>query len=174
MIRTGRVWKLGDNVGATDLLPARYDKQGMSRQWEECAKHVLEDARPGMAERIRPGDIIVAGEGFGSGHAHYYSAAVMGCKTAGIAAFLVDGIGGLFQRACIDFGMPAWTMKGIAALVSDGDELRADLATGEVQNLSTGTAASFAPVAPLILEILGAGGSEPWALRRVGALPVAA
>ncbi len=170
MIRTGRVWKLGENVGATDLLPARYDKQGMSRQWAECAKHILEDARPGVAERLLPGDIFVAGEGFGSGHAHYYGAAVMGCKTAGVAAFLVDGIGGLFQRACIDFGMPAWTMKGIGAIVSDGDELHADLTTGEVRNLTTGIGATFPPVAPLILDILDAGGSEPWALRRVGAI----
>lgn len=169
MIVAGRIWKLGENVGATDLLPARYDKQGMSRQWDECAKHILEDARPDLAERVRPGDIVVAGAGFGAGHAHYYSAAVMGCKTAGVAAFLVDGIGGLFQRACIDFGMPAWTMKGIAGFVAEGDELRIDLATGEGANLSTGTTQRFAPVAPLILDILAAGGSEPWALRRVGA-----
>lgn len=169
MILTGRVWRLGDNVGATDLLPARYDKQGMSRQWDECAKHILEDARPGVAERVRPGDIVVAGNNFGAGHAHYYSAAVMGCRTAGIAAFLVDSIGGLFQRACIDFGMPAWPMPGISALVADGDELRIDLATGETRNLTTGTDTRVPPVASLILEILAAGGSGPWALRRVGA-----
>ena len=169
MILTGRVWKLGDNVGATDLLPARYDKQGMSRQWQECATHILEDARPGLADQVRAGDIVVAGEGFGAGHAHYYSAAVMGCRTAGIAGFLVDGIGGLFQRACIDFGMPAWTMMGIAAFVFEGDGLTIDLATGNAENLTTGRAERFAPVAPLILDILAAGGSEPWALRRVGA-----
>ncbi|WP_419827172.1 hypothetical protein [Sphingomonas sp.] len=169
MILTGRVWKLDRNVGATDLLPARYDKQGMSRQWQDCAKHILEDARPGLAERVRPGDIVVAGEGFGAGHAHYYSAAVMGCRTAGVAAFLVDGIGGLFQRACIDFGMPAWAMSGISTFVSEHDELSIDLATGDATNLSTGAVTRFEPVAPLILDILGAGGSEPWALRRVGA-----
>lgn len=169
MILAGRLWKLGHNVGATDLLPARYDKQGMSRQWAECAKHILEDGRPAFAEEVAPGDIVVAGEGFGSGHAHYYSAAVMGFKTAGVAAFLVDGIGGLFQRACIDFGMPAWPMKGIAAFVTEGDRLRIDLATGDAENLTTGTVASFAPVAPLILDILNAGGSTPWALRRVSA-----
>ena len=170
MILGGRVWRLGDNVGATDLLPARYDKQGMSRQWDECAKHILEDARPGLAERVGRGDIIVAGENFGAGHAHYYSAAVMGCRTAGIAAFLVDSIGGLFQRACIDFGMPAWPMPGLAGLVAEGDELRIDLATGDARNLTTGAAMRVPPIAPLILDILSAGGSGPWALRRVGAV----
>lgn len=170
MILTGRVWKLGENVGATDLLPARYDKQGMSRQWDFCAEHILEDLKPGLAAQVRPGDMMIAGDGFGSGHAHYYSAAVMGCKTAGVAAFLVEGIGGLFQRACIDFGMPAWPMPGISGFVDDGDELGIDLATGEAANRTAGTRARFDPVAPLILDILGAGGSEPWALRRVGAV----
>lgn len=169
MILRGRVWTLAANVGATDLLPTRYDKQGMSRQWDECAKHVLEDARPGVADSIAHGDIVVAGTNFGAGHAHYYSAAVMGCRTAGIAAFLVDGIGGLFQRACIDFGMPAWAMPGISAFVEEGSELRIDLATGEGLNLTTGATARFNPVAPLILDILGAGGSGPWALGRVAA-----
>ena len=170
----GKVWKFGEGLGATDIVPARYDKQGMSRQWEECAKHLVEDVAPGVAERIAPGDILVAGRGFGTGHAHYYSAAVMGSRAAGLSGFLVDGIGGLFQRAAIDFGVPAWVLPGITALVETGDELDIDLATGEARNLSTGVARRFNPVSPLILEILAAGGSEQWALRRVGALPAAA
>lgn len=167
MILTGAVRKFGDDLGATDLVPARYDKLGMSHQWAECAKHVLEDVAPGMAETIRPGDILVGGQGFGAGHAHYYSAAVMGCRTAGFGALLAEGIGGLFQRAAIDFGMPAWSFPGIAALVSDGDQLEIDLATGVARNLTTGAQAQFKPVSPIILDILAAGGSEGWALTRV-------
>lgn len=167
MIVAGRVWKLGDGIGATDIVPARYDKQGMSRQWAECATHILEDVDPELAGAIRPGDLFVAGQSFGIGHAHYYSAAVMASRTAGIGAFLADGISGLFQRASIDFGMPAWAFPGIAALVAQGDRLEVDLATGEARNLTTGAEARFPPVSPIIVDILDAGGSEPWALRRV-------
>lgn len=167
MIVAGRVWKLGDGIGATDIVPARYDKQGMSKLWAECATHILEDVDPAIAASIRPGDLFVAGQSFGTGHAHYYSAAVMACRTAGIAGFLVDGISGLFQRASIDFGMPAWAFPGIAALVTQGDRLEVDLATGAARNLTTGAEARFPPVSPIIVDILAAGGSEPWALRRV-------
>lgn len=166
---TGRVWKFADGLGATDILPTRYDKQGMSRQWDECARHLFEDVAPDVAARIGTGDLLVAGKGFGAGHAHYYSAAIMGSMAAGLRAFLAEGIGGLFQRGSIDFGMPAWMVPGIAGLVDDGERLDVDLAAGRAHNVSTGAALTFEPVSPLILDILAAGGSQRWALGRVGA-----
>lgn len=168
----GNVWKFGDGVGATDILPARYDKQGMSRQWKECASHLFEDIAPGLAARIAPGDLFVAGKGFGAGHAHYYTAAIMGSVEAGLSAFLAEGIGGLFQRGSIDFGMPACVVPGISGLVENGDQLEVDLASGTACNISTGATLAFEPISPLILEIVAAGGSRNWALQRVGALPV--
>jgi 3-isopropylmalate dehydratase small subunit len=165
----GKVWKFPDALGATDILPARYDKQSMSRQWAECAQHLVEDVAPGLAAQIEPGDIFVAGTGFGTGHAHYYNGAIMGSREAGIGGFLVEGISGLFQRAAIDSGVPAWVFPGIADLVATGDRLEIDLATGEARNVTTGAERTFAPVSPIILGILEAGGSEKWALRRVGA-----
>ena len=169
----GRVWKFADGLGATDILPARYDKQGMSRLWGECATHLFEDVAPGFANQIGEGDLLVAGKNFGAGHAHYYSAAIMGSMAAGLRAYLVEGIGGLFQRGAIDFGMPAWVIPGIAGLVESGDRLAVDLAAGSARNASTGAALAFEPVSPLILDILVAGGSRPWALGRVGAPPQA-
>lgn len=167
----GKVWKLGDGIGATDILPARYDKQGMSRQWAECAKHILEDVAPGMAGNVGAGDILVAGKGFGAGHAHYYNAAIMGSREAGFSAFIVEGISGLFQRGALDFGMPAWVVPGISGVVDTGDLLEIDLAAGTAHDRTNGASLQFAPVSPIILDILDAGGSRPWALRRVGAAP---
>ena len=169
MILSGRVWRLGDAVGATDLLAARYDKQGMSRLWAECATHILEDLLPAFASAVRPGDILVAGQGFGAGHAHYYTAAIMGSRTAGVAGFFTESISGLFQRAAIDLGMPAWAFPGLAALVAQGDQLELDLGRGSARNVTAGTSMALKPVSQIILDILAAGGSEPWALGRVGA-----
>ena len=42
----GRVWKLGDSVGATDLLPAAYDKAASMGNADQCAPHVLEGSVP--------------------------------------------------------------------------------------------------------------------------------
>lgn len=168
MILRGRVWKFGNELGATDLVSAEYDKFGMSRQWGECAKHLLEDLDPEFPTKVGKGDILVAGRNLGAGHAHYYTAAIMGAHTAGISVLLGESMGGLFQRAAIDLGVPAWAVPDISSLVETGDDLEINLSSGEAMNRSTGASARFDPVSPIILDILDAGGSTNWALRRIG------
>ena len=169
MILSGKVWKLGDNVGATDLLPGRYDKAGMSQKWDECAKHLLEDMLPEFATKVQKGDIIIAGENLGVGHAHYYMGAVKGCWAAGIGALLAKNVSGLFFRCAIDAGMPAWSFDSLPDFVDNGDHLELNLESGETKNITRGTSILLAPVPLIILDILRAGGSENWGLRRVGA-----
>ena len=169
----GRVWKFSAQLGATDLVSASYDKHGMNRQWEECSKHVLEDLDPAFASLVRAGDILVAGDNLGAGHAHYYMAAVMGCKVAGLSALLAESLSGLFQRAAIDHGVPALAIPGLSSVVQSGDFLEVDLADGIARNITTGEARQFTPVSRIILDILSAGGSLNWALDRVGADHVA-
>ena len=169
MILSGRVWKFGNGIGSTDLVSAKYDKQGMSRKWAECASHLLEDFDASFAAKIRPGEMLVAGDDFGAGHAHYHMTAIMSCKTAGLSGLFANSISGLFQRAAIDQGLPTWSIRGLGELVSTGDHLEVDLANGLASNLTSRGTLQFKPVPDLILDILGAGGSLNWALRRVGA-----
>ena len=100
----GRVWKLGDDVGATDLLPAAYDKAASLGKADECAAHVLEGLRPDFRAGRQPKDLIVGGRNLGAGHAHYHRGAVIGCRSAGLGALLAESVGGLFLRASIDEG----------------------------------------------------------------------
>jgi len=167
MILSGRVWKIGDDISTTDLVSARYDKEGMNKQWDECAKHILEDIDPSIAPAIKKGDIIVAGENFGNGHAHYYGAAINGSWAAGVSALLAESINTLFLRAAIDAGVPAWPFKGLASFVENGDILEINFKTGEAKNLTSGSKMNFKPVSEIILDILAAGGSDNWALQRV-------
>lgn len=167
MMITGRVWKVGDDVGATDLVPGRYDKAGMQRDWPECAKHVLEDLAPEFAGAVRPGDILIGGDNFGAGHAHYYMAAIMGTAATGVQAMLADSVNALFLRAAIDAGVITWSLRGISDLVTTGDELQVDLETGAATNLTTGKSAKLPAVSPIVLDILTAGGTRPWALDQV-------
>ena len=149
----------------------------MSRQWEECARHLLADVDPAIVTRIHQGDMLVAGANFGRGHAHYYMTAVMACKTAGLSALIADQVNVLFQRAAIDQGLLVWQIAGISDFVADGDALEIDLAHGSVMRTAadgTRETLSFKPISPLILDIVTAGGSNSWALARVGAAPAVA
>jgi 3-isopropylmalate/(R)-2-methylmalate dehydratase small subunit len=162
----GRVWKLGDDVGATDLIPARYDKIGMKRDWAECAHHLLEDLEPSFASGVRRGDIIVAGTNFGSGHAHYFGAVINACKHVGLGAAFATSINGMFFRAATDLGLMTWTYPELADEVSTGDEIDVDLREGRFENRTRNTCRLLTPPHPLILAIFDAGGSTNWAIQR--------
>ncbi|WP_406462398.1 hypothetical protein OH768_44480 [Streptomyces sp. NBC_01622] len=163
----GNVWKLGDGIGATDLVPARYDKIGMRRDWAQCASHLLEDVEPDFASSVRKGDVLVAGSNFGSGHAHYFGAAINACLTAGVGAAFAQSINGMFFRAATDLGLVSWTYGELAEAVQTGDEIRIDLDTGEFRNETTGRELRLTPPPELIRSIFRAGGSTPWAVQTV-------
>ena len=164
----GHVWKFGDGLRALDIVPPDYDELGMAYEWQACAKHLFEQIEPRFAQEMRAGDIVIAGEGLGAGHAHYYMAAIMASKVGGVGAMLCESVNTLFQRAAIDQGFPVWSMPGIHAFVSQGDMLEIDLVSGDAHNRTTGQSAAFTPISSLILDIVAADGSLNWAMQRVG------
>ena len=60
----GTVWKFGDNVDTDLIIPARFLN---SSDRDELARNCFADIRPGFMDMISPGDILVAGNNFGSG-----------------------------------------------------------------------------------------------------------
>ena len=166
MILTGRVWKLGDDVHATDLLPAAYDRFASRGEWTECATRALEAIRPDFQSGRQPGDLIVAGRNLGAGHAHYHRGGALACRAAGLGALLADSLNGLFMRSAIDEGYPAWPIAGIADFVADGDRMEIDLAAGQARNLTQATHIAFKPCDPVILDILAAGSAMNWSIAR--------
>jgi len=166
---SGRAWKIGNNIGAQDIIPSKYDKLAFENKFDELATHLLEDKDPSFASKVQKGDIIVAGENLGSGHAHYFRAAFTTCRTAGISALLSDKADALFSRGAIDSGYPVLSFKGISSLVNNGDTLEIDFTTGAAKNVTTGKTMQFEPISNIIVDILDAGGTWNWALRSVGA-----
>lgn len=160
----GKSWKFGNGLGATDLVSSDYDKLGMAHDWNGCAQHLLETVDPGFLGKMQRGDILIAGTHLGAGHAHYYMAAIMACKHAGISGILCESVNTLFQRAAIDAGYPVWPLPGISDFVNNGDEIDMDLANGMATNQTTGKVKHFAPMPELIRDILNSGNSLNWAL----------
>ena len=59
MTLAGSVWKYGDNVDTDAIIPARYLNVSDP---EQLGRHCLEDLDPSFADKVRPGDVIAAGE----------------------------------------------------------------------------------------------------------------
>ncbi len=163
MIVEGRVWKLGDGVEATDILPARYDELQAKNLWDECAAHLLEDIAPDYAKAGQPGDIVIAGKQLGVGHAHYYRAAIFASRAAKLGGIFAESVVDLFLRGSIDQGVAVWRIPEISTFAETGDLLHIDLQAGKAINRTQDRTMDFKPVHPAVLEILAAGSAFEWA-----------
>ena len=63
---TGQAHKFGDDVSTDHIISGRYAR--LRSNLPELARHVLEDVDPTFADRVKPGDFIVAGRNFGLDH----------------------------------------------------------------------------------------------------------
>ena len=66
-ILTGRVWKFGDNISTDLIMPSFGAMSSPNMDPHEAALFCMRANRPDWAEKVRPGDIVIAGKNFGCG-----------------------------------------------------------------------------------------------------------
>ena len=148
---TGKVWKFGNDINTDIISPAEY----MDASYEVIGKHAMERAFPGFADAISAGDIIVAGKNFGSGSSR--ETAQIALKYAGVGAVIAKDYARIFFRNCINVGMPVVTFADTDRL-NQGDEIRVNLLTGEIADLTTGEKYQGSRLPEHVLAIVEDGG----------------
>jgi 3-isopropylmalate/(R)-2-methylmalate dehydratase small subunit len=148
---SGRVWCFQHDIN-TDLLQPSH---AMLRPLEEQPKYVFSANRPGWAETVEPGDIIVAGRNFGTGSSR---PAARVLALLGIGGLIAESINGLFFRNSVNYAFPALECPGALDAFSERDRADMDLATGVVANRTTGATLQGRAWAPELLKIQRAGG----------------
>ena len=149
---TGKAWKFGDDISTDLIAPGRY--YHLRSNLPELAKHVLEDADPEFASKVKPGDFVVGGRNFGLGSSREHAALVI--KMAGVSAILAKSVSRIFFRNAINLGLPVLICD--TDKINDGDELEVDLAAGTVKDITSGTQLTFGKIPDVMLEILDEGG----------------
>lgn len=147
----GRVWKFGHNVDTDVLAPWK----SISADWAERKKDVLH-IRPGFVDRVRPGDIIVAGRNWGCGSSREQAAQNM--KNLGIAAIVAESFGRIFFRNAVALALPAVVCPGVHQAFREGDIMLLDLASALVENKSRGARLQGRAYTPEMLDIIERGG----------------
>jgi 3-isopropylmalate/(R)-2-methylmalate dehydratase small subunit len=160
---SGRVWKFGDDVRLTYFLSGKYDAIGQKP--EQTSKHVLEDADPAFVQNVRKGDLIVAGKRFGQGKHYHYP--IHALAYLGIAGFIAESLDSMFQRACINDGMPAFALRDLPSVVATGDLIEVDLRRGTSKNATRDIIVNHPPVSTLLLAIVEAGGLQAYTLQQL-------
>jgi len=152
----GKAFKFGDNISTDLIVPGRLAH--LRSNLPELAKHVLEDADPTFALRVKPGDFVVGGRNFGLGSSREHAPLVI--KMAGVSAVLAQSVARIFFRNAINQGLPVLICD--TTRIKDGDELEVDLEAGIVRILTTGEKLTFGKIPPVMLSILNEGGLLPY------------
>jgi 3-isopropylmalate/(R)-2-methylmalate dehydratase small subunit len=148
----GRAWVFGDDVSTDLLAPGAYAVAPLA----ERKLHTLESVDPRFAREVRPGDILVAGRNLGCGSSR--ETAPEALKALGVAAVVAESFARLFLRNAVAIGLPVLACPGVRQVVTPGDELTVDLATGRVENVRTGEAVHGEALPAEMRDILAAGG----------------
>ena len=150
---TGTVHKYGRDVDTDVIIPARYLN---TSDPAELASHCLEDLDPEFARKVKPGDIIVAGENFGCGSSREH--APLAIKTAGVSIVIAKSFARIFYRNAINIGLPIIECAAAAQEAEEGDELSADLEAGTLTNHTKNASYKVHPYPWFIQRIIEAGG----------------
>ena len=149
----GTVHKYGRDVDTDVIIPARYLNSSDPR---ELASHCLEDLDPEFARKVKPGDLIVAGENFGCGSSREH--APLAIKTAGVSIVIAKSFARIFYRNAINIGLPIMECPEAVEGISAGDTVSVDAGSGRIVNETTGESWQAEPFPPFIQDIIARGG----------------
>ena len=156
LVLKGKAIKLGDNISTDDIIPGRFAH--LRSNLPELAKHVLEDAAPGFASKVRSGDFLVVGKNFGLGSSREHAPVVI--KMSGVGAILAKSAARIFFRNAINQGLPVLLCD--TDKISDDDELEINLTGRTIANLTSGITFSCNKMPPIMSAILKEGGLIPY------------
>jgi 3-isopropylmalate/(R)-2-methylmalate dehydratase small subunit len=150
---SGRVHKYGANVDTDAIIPARYlnISEGV-----DLARHAMEGIDVQFVNRVRAGDLIVAGANFGCGSSREH--APLAIKASGVACVVAGSFARIFFRNAINIGLPILTCEEAVAGTESGEMLEIELETGRIRNVTRGMAYRAQPYPQFMLELITAGG----------------
>jgi 3-isopropylmalate dehydratase small subunit len=116
----------------------------------------MEDADPGFAPRVKPGDIVVGGKNFGCGSSREH--APMAIRAVGISCVIAESFARIFYRNSINIGLPVLEAPEAARDAQPGDTLEVDVDQGAIRNVTQRKEYRSASYPEFVQEIIRAGG----------------
>ncbi|HHH75952.1 MAG TPA: 3-isopropylmalate dehydratase [Phycisphaerae bacterium] len=167
-----RAFVLGDNIDTDQIIPAEYlsynpadaDERKYFGRYALSGVPEGQSGLPGGDTRFVDGeafaseyDLIIAGRNFGCGSSREH--APFALAEAGCHVVVAESYARIFYRNSINGGylVPFETPVRLVELVSTGDEVLLDVATGMMKLASSGTEYKLQPMAD-VKQIVDAGG----------------
>ena len=162
MIITGNVWRLGDNIDTDQILPARYINIA---EVKERASHCFKNIHPQFASSVETGDIVVAGDNFGSGSSR---PSVEILQDLGLSGVVARSFARIFFRGGIARGFPLITCQDLSESdLPEGHRISVDTKKGLIVDETIGKKLSVEIYPPFLEKIIKAGGLMNYTRSRI-------
>ena len=149
----GTVLKYGDNVDTDVIIPARYLN---TIDPKELASHCMEDIDKDFVNKVKPGDIMVAGQNFGCGSSREH--APLAIKTSGVSLVIAKSFARIFYRNAINIGLAILECPEAVDRIEAGHRVEADMDAGVITDTTTGERFATASFPPFIQRMIENGG----------------
>ena len=125
-----------------------------SSEPEKILPHLFKGFDNSFADRVKAGDIIVAGANFGCGSSREHPS--VGLAFAGIKAVICKSVNRIFYRSAVNQGLPIILVPGAVDGYKQGDLVHIDFSKGLV--FIGDKQYPFAPLPSKLMEIFEAKG----------------
>lgn len=142
------------NISTDGIIPARYL---VSSEPDHLAQHCMEDIDPNFIHKVKEFNysILVTNSNFGCGSSR--EQAPISLKAAGIRCIIAPSFARIFFRNAINIGLPILELEKIN-LLNSGDNLRIDLTSGVIENLTTNSKIRVKRMPEFIQNIINSDG----------------
>jgi 3-isopropylmalate dehydratase small subunit len=152
----GRVFFLGDNIDTDQILPG----YAMSVPANKLGEYALKGSSiPGFADKVKPGDVIIAGNNFGCGSSR--EQAPVALKEAGVGAVIAASFAMIFRKNSINIGLPiipSGCTDQMKKEIPEGDLVEVDIESGILMHIDSGRTYELRKLSEPALATLRAGG----------------
>ena len=149
----GFVHKYGDHVDTDVIIPARYLN---SQDHKELASHCMVDIDTEFVNKVKDGDIMVAGVNFGCGSSREH--APIAIKASGISCVIAKNFARIFYRNAINIGLAILECPAASEGIAAGDEVAVDFDTGIITNVTKNETYQAEPFPEFIKDMIAKGG----------------
>jgi 3-isopropylmalate dehydratase small subunit len=154
------VWNYADqdNLNTDQMFAGNLTYNLLSSDGEKIVEHLFAGFDPSFAGKVKPGDLMFAGENFGCGSSREHPS--VGLAYAGIKAIIVKSVNRIFYRSSINQGLLVIVHKEAVNAYNPGDEVFIDFRQGKIR--IGGTNFEFEPLPEKLMEVLEKKGLVNW------------
>jgi homoaconitate hydratase family protein/3-isopropylmalate dehydratase small subunit len=154
--RLGIVWNYADvdNLNTDQMFAGNLTYNINSSEGDKILPYLFKGFDDSFAERVKEGDIIIAGANFGCGSSREHPA--VGLSFAGVRAVITKSVNRIFYRSAVNQGLPIILVPKAVDAYKPGDSVDIDFAAGQV--IIGRQKYGFAPLPEKLMKIFEARG----------------